>query len=83
MERYVGALRRELEWVPEGARLTQLFVGGGTPTALRPDLLDDVLGAVFGFVAADGQEVHTVETSPETFVTNSSTWRRAATASAG
>ena len=66
MARYVGALQRELEWVPEGSRLTQLFVGGGTPTALPPDLLDDVLASVFGRVATDGQQVHTVETSPET-----------------
>ena len=67
MERYVGALQRELEWIPPGSRLTQLFVGGGTPTALPADLLDDVLGSVFGRVARDGQQVHTIETSPETF----------------
>ena len=66
MERYVGALQRELDWIPPGSRLTQLFVGGGTPTALPADLLDDVLGSVFGRVARDGQRVHTIETSPET-----------------
>lgn len=66
MERYVGALQRELEWIPAGSRLTQLFVGGGTPTALPADLLDDVLGAVFRRVASDGQGVHTIEASPET-----------------
>ena len=69
MARYVGALQRELEWVPEGSRLTQLFVGGGTPTALPPDLLDDVLTSVFSRVSPDGQQVHTVETSPETIST--------------
>jgi oxygen-independent coproporphyrinogen-3 oxidase len=66
MERYVGAVQRELEWIPPGSRLTQLFVGGGTPTALPADLLDDVLGSVFDRVAAEGQQVHTIETSPET-----------------
>jgi oxygen-independent coproporphyrinogen-3 oxidase len=66
MERYVGALRRELEWIPPGSRLTQLFVGGGTPTALPADLLDEVLGSVFRRVVREGERVHTVETSPET-----------------
>jgi oxygen-independent coproporphyrinogen-3 oxidase len=66
MERYVRAVQRELEWIPRESRLTQLFVGGGTPTALPADLLDDVLGSVFGRVARDGQHVHTIETSPET-----------------
>lgn len=66
MERYVGAVQRELDWIPPGSRLTQLFVGGGTPTALPADLLDDVLGSVFGRVAREGQHVHTIETSPET-----------------
>jgi oxygen-independent coproporphyrinogen III oxidase len=66
MERYVGALQRELAWIPPGSRLSQLFVGGGTPTALPADLLDDVLSAVFGRVAREGQHVHTIETSPET-----------------
>ena len=51
MERYVRALQRELEWIPAGSQLTQLFVGGGTPTALPADLLDDVLQSVFRGVA--------------------------------
>ena len=36
MERYVAALSRELQWVPEGTPLVRLIVGGGTPTALPP-----------------------------------------------
>src|SRR5262245_28903655 len=43
MERYTKALVRELEWVPPGTGLEQLYVGGGTPTALHADLLDEVL----------------------------------------
>src|SRR5438876_7796880 len=66
MQRYVGAVARELEWIPAGARLSQLYVGGGTPTALPPDLMDEVLSAVFARTEALGEGVHTVETSPET-----------------
>lgn len=64
MARYVGALERELEHVPAGTTLTQLYVGGGTPTALPAPLLDRLLGTVFS--RARGAGVHTVETSPET-----------------
>jgi oxygen-independent coproporphyrinogen-3 oxidase len=66
MERYVRALRRELEWAPAGTPLSQLFVGGGTPTALPPELLDEVLAAIFDRLPPRGGHVHTVETSPET-----------------
>ena len=64
--RYVDALKRELEWLREGSVLTQLYVGGGTPTALSPEQLSDVLAAVFRVVTRDGRHAHTVEASPET-----------------
>ncbi len=66
IRRYVSAVVKELEWIEPGTPLSQLFVGGGTPTALPPDLLDDLLGAVFARTTAYGKHVHTVETSPET-----------------
>src|SRR5512139_1732574 len=64
-ERYVDALARELAWVEPGARLSQLFVGGGTPTVLPADLLDRMLARVFEVLPPTGQHGHTVEASPE------------------
>jgi len=64
--RYVEGLIRELEWVREGSSLTQLYVGGGTPTALPPELLARVLENVFGKMVLRDRHVHTVEASPET-----------------
>ncbi len=66
MSRYVDALERELDWIEPGTSLSQLFVGGGTPTALPPELLDRALEAVFSRTRPLPQIVHTVETSPET-----------------
>jgi oxygen-independent coproporphyrinogen-3 oxidase len=66
MARYVRALVRELEWAPPGTPLSQLFVGGGTPTALPAELLDELLGAIFERCPPAGPGMHTVETSPET-----------------
>jgi oxygen-independent coproporphyrinogen-3 oxidase len=66
MERYVHGIRRELQALPQGAPLAQLYIGGGTPSALPPHLLDSVLAAVFGRVARSCESVHTVECSPET-----------------
>lgn len=66
MERYIAALERELEWVEANTPLSQLFIGGGTPTALPPDLLDRMLRMIFARAPSLGTEVHTVEASPET-----------------
>jgi oxygen-independent coproporphyrinogen-3 oxidase len=41
-------------------------VGGGTRTALPPDLLDRLLTSVFRRTRPFGDGIHTVETSPET-----------------
>jgi oxygen-independent coproporphyrinogen-3 oxidase len=64
MARYVDALEKELTWIPPGTPLTQLFVGGGTPTALPPELLDRTLTAIFRNVVR-GPITHTVECSPD------------------
>ena len=64
-ERYVAALERELSWLEPGSRLSQLFVGGGTPTVLPADLLDRTLASVFQAMPATGEHGHTVEASPE------------------
>ncbi len=66
MARYVDALIRELDWIEPGTPLSQAFVGGGTPTALLPEQLDRLLGAIFARTEPLPGELHTVETSPET-----------------
>lgn len=64
MGRYVDALDREFGWIRPGTPLGQLYVGGGTPTALPAELLDRVLESIFARVEP-GEEVNTVECSPE------------------
>jgi putative oxygen-independent coproporphyrinogen III oxidase len=67
-ERYVAALRRELELrSPETAgpgSFDTIFIGGGTPTLLEPAALESLL-AWTGELAAPGAEV-TIECNPET-----------------
>lgn len=65
MRRYVDALRREAERIPLGTPLTQLFVGGGTPTALPASLLDQVLDQTLSRFDRSNELIHTVECSPE------------------
>lgn len=68
MQRYVDALRRELDGLDEETPLRQLYVGGGTPTALPADLLDQVLAAVTARLPLGRESCHTVESSPESLV---------------
>jgi len=65
MQRYVSALHRELEFAPAKTPLIQMFMGGGTPTVLPPDLLDHLLGGIFERLPSRGDQVHVVEASPE------------------
>lgn len=64
-ERMTAALLRELEAVAPGTPLQQLYVGGGTPTALPAEQLDRLLEAIRARTRDDGGSVHTVEASPE------------------
>ena len=65
MERYVRALLQELEWAKAGSPLIQMFMGGGTPTMLPPDLMDQLLAGIFARLPDRGDQVHCVETSPD------------------
>jgi oxygen-independent coproporphyrinogen-3 oxidase len=65
MQRYVSALRRELEFASPKTPLIQMFMGGGTPTVLPADLLDQLLGGIFERLPSRGDQVHVVEASPE------------------
>lgn len=65
MQRYVRALKRELEWVRPGTPVSQFFIGGGTPTALPPELLDEVLEAIAIRMPFTEADIHTVEASPD------------------
>ena len=65
MERYVEALKKEMRWIEPGTPLKELYLGGGTPTALPADLLNEVLKAVFQRVVVPEGLVNIVECSPE------------------
>src|SRR5207247_1709544 len=61
----VEAIAQELRDVPRGTPLLQLYVGGGTPTALAPNLLDQLLADLFGRYPRVSTCPITIESSPE------------------
>ena len=80
-EEYVAALRVEIGAVAErlpGVELDTVFVGGGTPSLLPPDLLAGILDEVRdGFRLAPGAEV-TMEANPSsTDSRRARSWREA------
>ncbi len=69
MRRYVRALREDLAAQAASAawpRVTSVFVGGGTPTLLPPDLLAAAVGAVGEHLDLAPDVEVTVECNPET-----------------
>ena len=66
-ERYVAALERELaQSAPTfaGLDLVSVYFGGGTPSLLRPQLLERILGAVRARFPAPGEPEITLEVNP-------------------
>jgi oxygen-independent coproporphyrinogen III oxidase len=65
---YVGAVCREIEdWgCVEGAAWNSVFVGGGTPTCLPPELLERVLSACRRRASGGGVAEVTTEANPGT-----------------
>lgn len=67
--RYVNALIKEVESVKANSglkKLKQLHFGGGTPTYLKPEELDKILGAIkSNFTLEEGAEV-SIEIDPRT-----------------
>lgn len=60
---FLEALRLELASLPRDLRPTTVYVGGGTPSALREDQLEDLVAAIEPF-RAPGQE-YTFEVNPK------------------
>jgi coproporphyrinogen III oxidase-like Fe-S oxidoreductase len=68
MDAYVRALRAEIgrmEPAVRGLRFSSLHVGGGTPSLLREEQLDGLLGDLASFARADGFQIG-VEAHPST-----------------
>jgi oxygen-independent coproporphyrinogen-3 oxidase len=67
--RYLGALLRELEWrrgVFAGRSLSSLYLGGGTPSLLRPESVARIAAAVRQAFGAEGPVETTLELNPST-----------------
>lgn len=60
---YVSELKREIDSYHIENKLDTIYIGGGTPTCLRRDLLDDLLKYVRGHLKEDGE--FTIEGNPE------------------
>lgn len=78
---YVSALNREIAMLGErvpGVELDTVFVGGGTPSLIEPELLAGTLDAVrAAFVIASGAEI-TLEANPSSTTSErASTWLEA------
>ena len=67
---YLELLQREISLSPIGPALSTIYLGGGTPSLLKKDELEDLLKSLrrkFGF--QDGAEI-TMEVDPATFLEN-------------
>ena len=63
---YIGALKKEIEYV--GKRMKEnsliaksIYIGGGTPTTLKPDEMKALLNAIKAFIPTDKGFEYTCE----------------------
>ncbi|MBR2809457.1 MAG: radical SAM family heme chaperone HemW [Erysipelotrichaceae bacterium] len=61
---YLESLKKELEQRVKGTSFKTIYIGGGTPSALSPELLDSML-SLFDCYLKDCEE-YTIEVNPET-----------------
>ena len=67
---YLALLHREISIAPKGPALSTIYLGGGTPSLLKKNEVDDLLKNLQGkFGFQDGAEI-TMEVDPATFVEN-------------
>ena len=67
---YLALLHREISIAPKGPALSTIYLGGGTPSLLKKNEIDDLLKNLQGkFGFQDGAEI-TMEVDPATFVEN-------------
>jgi oxygen-independent coproporphyrinogen-3 oxidase len=55
---YIEALKKEISHIPGKTPLSTLFIGGGTPTALRQDTLSNLLEHTFKLFNFNGGYIH-------------------------
>lgn len=63
-EQYLPRLKQELNSYHIDHRLKTIYVGGGTPTVLENDLLEELLKIIHPYI--EGVEEYTFEANPET-----------------
>ena len=70
-ERFAGCLIKELEKTVgeaglQGARLSTLYLGGGTPSILSPDTVKNILDSIISFFKPSEDLEVTLEVNPDT-----------------
>ena len=65
-EKYLVALKNELDSYHINHQLKTIYVGGGTPTALEDDLFEQLLQIIHPYTK--GVEEYTFEANPESYV---------------
>lgn len=78
IERYMGALLREIDAAPRAPRPETIYLGGGTPSALSAGEISRVLAALFAhFDVAPGSVECTLEANPSRPAVDMAAWRHA------
>ena len=69
---YIKALKKHLDMlikiIPNKLDIAAVYLGGGTPTALKTDQLDDLLGYIKKRLKIPTNITYTVEASPKTII---------------
>ena len=63
---YVKALKRELALYTDGQRVHSIYFGGGTPSLISPEQLDDILSTIHSYFIVDGAAEVSMEANPGT-----------------
>jgi oxygen-independent coproporphyrinogen-3 oxidase len=63
-ERFVDAIGTELSWLETPQSVQTIFLGGGTPSILRPRLMERLLESIRTWLPIEGAQEWTIEANP-------------------
>ena len=65
IEKYVDSVKKEINHVKIKSEITTIYIGGGTPSAIKPELIKRILDKIYEIIGIVNEKIEiTIEVNP-------------------